>query len=87
MTAPASDDAMPCPVLHPDGLDAPCSKTVPKGWTASEGHGGGHCWMSAETAAILDGGHYDARALLAGEPADTHDPADCGPDCLRLSAR
>lgn len=82
MSDQLSDGTMPCPVPHPDGgLIKPCRKRIPKGWTAEEGHGGGHMWMSAETEAVLDCGHYDATALLAGLPASTHAPEDCGPPC------
>lgn len=55
---------MPCPEPSPTGL--PCSKKIPAGWTAEEGHSGGHFWASAETLAVFDGGHYDASAALAG---------------------
>jgi hypothetical protein len=70
---------MPCPVPSPTGL--PCVKHIPVGWTADEGHGGGHFWMSDKVAALLDGGHYDASALLAGLPATVHAPEDCIPSC------
>ncbi len=61
-----------CPIPSPDGL--PCQKTIPFGWPVEDGHGGGHWWASPETAAIFDGGHYDARALLSGQPANYHAP-------------
>lgn len=85
MTAepPVSDGTMPCPVPHPDGKDMPCCKKIPKGWTADEGHGGGHMWMSAATEALLDVGHFDARAALSGLPFGAHDPADCDHNCPR----
>jgi hypothetical protein len=78
---PVSDGTMPCPVPSPGGL--PCSKRIPAGWTASEGHGGGHFWVSPETAQALDTGHYDALAALAGKPFTVHQPADCTPECPR----
>jgi hypothetical protein len=86
MTAQAvSDGTMPCPVPHPDGdADKPCSKKIPNGWTAGDGHGGGHMWMSAATKALLDSGHYDATAAIAGPPFSTHDPADCDYNCPRF---
>lgn len=83
-SSPVSDGTMPCPVPHPDGADAPCTKPIPKGWTAAEGHGGGHFWMGRETAAALDrGDHYDAHAALSGRPFTFHRPSECPgfPDC------
>lgn len=76
---PISDGSMACPVPGPN--DLPCIKKIPVGWTASEGHSGGHMWMSAETEAIFDGGHYDASAALAGAPFEGHLPQDCKPGC------
>lgn len=87
MTAdqPVSDGAMPCPVPHPDGIpDSSCSKKIPRGWTADEGHPGGHWWIGEQTVEFLRTGHYDNRALLAGEPFGPHDPADCHPYCPRF---
>lgn len=81
MTVPAvSDGTMPCPVQSPTGL--PCSKRIPA-WTADKGRAGGYFWASAETLAILDGGHYDASAALAGRPFEEHLPEDCRPGCPR----
>lgn len=79
MSGEVSDGTMPCPVASPDGL--PCTKTIVRGWTAEEGHGGGHFWISAKGKAVLDGGHYDATALISGLPAKVHQPEDCHPDC------
>jgi hypothetical protein len=80
-----SDGAMPCPVPHPDGdVDKPCSKKIPKGWTAAEGHAGGHMWMSAATKTLFGSGHYDATAALAGLPFGPHNPADCDYGCPRF---
>lgn len=70
-----SEDPIPCPIPSPDGL--PCTKTIEVGWTVEEGHGGGHFWASLETVAILDGGHYDARAALSGQPFAGHRPENC----------
>lgn len=74
-----SDGTLPCPVPSPGGL--PCVKRIPRGWTAGEGHGGGHFWMSAETEHALERGHYDATATLAGQPFTIHQPEDCTPVC------
>ena len=78
-TPVTSDGTMPCPVPSPNGL--PCVKHIPAGWTADEGHGGGHFWMSPETSTALDHGHYDATAALAGKPFTIHQPEDCTPGC------
>lgn len=78
-----SDGTMPCPVPHPAGEDMPCTKTIPAGWTAADGHGGGHMWMSAATERLLDSGHFNASAALAGLPFGAHDPADCDHNCPR----
>lgn len=83
-TTLVSDGTMPCPVPHPDGIDAPCTKTIPNGWTADEGHGGGHCWMSPTTREQLDrDDHYDATAAISGLPFNLHRAKDCPgrPDC------
>ncbi len=79
MTEPISDGTMPCPVPSPSGL--PCTKHIPAGWAASEGHGGGHFWASPQFQAIFDGGHYDATAALSGQPFDGHLLEDCAPGC------
>lgn len=81
--AAVSDGTMPCPAPHPDGADAPCIKKIPKGWTADEGHAGGHMWMSAATADLLERDHFNARDALSGLPFGPHDPADCHPYCPR----
>lgn len=71
-----------CPVPHPDGDPArPCIKLIPKGWAQDEGHAGGHMWMSEDTAAILDGGHFDATGAISGQPFSGHLPEDCTPEC------
>lgn len=41
-------------------------------------------WMSAATKALLDSGHYDATAAIAGLPFGPHDPADCNFRCPRF---
>lgn len=82
--ARVSDGTLPCPVPSPGGL--PCVKRIPKGWTADEGHGGGHFWTSPEIAQALERGHYDAKAALAGQPFTIHQPEDCTPACLQWSA-
>jgi len=30
---------------------------------------------------VLESGHYDATALLSGQPASWHEPEDCTPEC------
>jgi hypothetical protein len=76
-----SDGTMPCPVPSPDGK--PCVKRIPAGWTADEGHGGGHWWQSPETSKALERGHYDAAAAISGLPFAIHQPEDCPgpPEC------
>ncbi|MEU6054266.1 hypothetical protein ABZ829_28075 [Streptomyces xanthochromogenes] len=75
-----SDGTMPCPVPSDSGL--PCIKHIPEGWTAEEGHAGGHWWESPTITALVDNGaHIDAAALLSGRPASVHMPADCTPQC------
>src|SRR5579859_616363 len=77
-----SDGTLPCPVQSPGGL--PCVKHIPRGWTASEGHGGGHFWMAPEVRAALDrGDHYDATAAISGQPFSFHRAEDCAPGCLQ----
>jgi hypothetical protein len=83
---PISDGTMACPVPNPDNGD-PCIKKIPQGWTADEGHGGGHMWMSPKTEAIFAGGHYDASAALAGVPFEGHLPEDCYPGCPHAALR
>lgn len=70
-----AENRLPCPVRTPEGL--PCTKKIPIGWTADEGHGGGHFWMSPEVAEILEGGHYDSVAAMSGRPFAWHLPEDC----------
>lgn len=73
-----------CPVPGPEGQ--PCIKKIPAGWTADEGHAGGHFWANTRAKAILDGGHYDATAALSGQPFDGHLPEECpGPSCPYLA--
>lgn len=80
--APVSDGTMPCPVPSSNGL--PCIKMIPAGWTADEGHGGGHWWESPETTAAVEAGaHFDAVRLMAGLPTALHMPTDCTPECPR----
>lgn len=73
-----AENPIPCPVLSPGGL--PCAKLIPSGWTADEGHGGGHFWVSDHLAAIFAGGHLDATAALSGLPFSGHLPQDCPGD-------
>ncbi len=70
-----AENPLPCPVPSPTGT--PCTKTIPPGWTADEGHAGGHFWADKQTVEILAGGHYDATAALSGEPFVGHVPVDC----------
>jgi hypothetical protein len=79
-----SDGTMRCPVPDPEGKGRPCQKRIPVGWRAEEGHGGGHSWQSDASAAAMRTGHFDARALLAGERFTVHQPEDCpgAPDCV-----
>lgn len=86
-SAPVSDGTMPCPVPAPE-TGHPCIKKIPPGWTADEGHGGGHFWQSPGAAAAQARGvHYDAGQLLSGQPTPYHEPADCTPQCLRWNER
>jgi hypothetical protein len=79
-TTAVSDGTMPCPVPSPSGH--PCIKHIPRGWTADEGHGGGHWWRQHEVTQAMDAGaHFDASRLLAGLPTEHHMPADCTPQC------
>ncbi|MFF8696225.1 hypothetical protein ACF08W_28840 [Streptomyces sp. NPDC015144] len=78
---PISDGTMPCPVPAPE-TGHPCTKRIPKGWTSAEGHGGGHFWQSPKAAELQESGvHIDYRALLSGQPAESHMPKDCTPAC------
>jgi len=66
-----------CPAVTDSGV--PCIKRIRDG--ASD-HAGGHIFASVEVERTLDSGHYDARALLAGEPATWHEPQDCTSECV-----
>ncbi|MFG2774987.1 hypothetical protein [Streptomyces sp. NPDC048350] len=84
---PISDGTMPCPVPAPE-TGYPCTKRIPKGWIAAEGHGGGHFWQSPEAVELQAcGAHYDAGVLLSGQPTPWHLPEDCTPDCWQWRAR
>ncbi|RZU28277.1 hypothetical protein EV284_6443 [Streptomyces sp. BK022] len=84
---PVSDGTMPCPIPS-DDTGHPCTKKIPRGWTASEGHGGGHFWQSPKVAELEKAGvHYDAGQLLSGQPAKYHLPKDCTPDCWKWRDR
>lgn len=75
MNADVSDGTTLCPVPHPGGDSTMrCCKQIPKGWTADEGHAGGHMWMTAETAALFDSGNYDAVAAISGQPFGPRQP-------------
>ena len=78
-----SDGTMRCPAPSDTGL--PCQKRIPQGWTADEGHSGGHWWESDAHREFMDTAHYDAELLLSGLPFEAHSPADCpgAPKCLR----
>ncbi|NML55140.1 hypothetical protein HHL19_35570 [Streptomyces sp. R302] len=86
---PISDGTMPCFVPGP----APgtyCTKTIPAGCSADDGHGGEHFWQSVEAATLHRGGaHYsrDLPVLLSEVPAEWHWPKDCTPDCWRWRDR
>jgi hypothetical protein len=78
-----SDGTMPCPVPSPDTAH-PCTKTIPAGWTAEEGHAGGHWWQDpAITELQKRGVHFDYAVLLSGQPAPWHEPEDCTPACWK----
>jgi hypothetical protein len=68
-----------CPAPSPDGM--PCARIIPAGWAIGDGHPGGHVWMSPDTQDLLDRGHYDPTAALAGQPFAAHLPEDCPPGC------
>ncbi len=83
--ATVSDGTMPCPVPDPDGNpELACNRLIPAGWTAEEGHPGGHWWLDRATDELLRSGHFDATAALSGLPFGPHDPADCTPSCPRF---
>ncbi|WP_431881703.1 HD domain-containing protein [Micromonospora chalcea] len=74
-----TDDPLPCPVLSPSGTW--CVKSIPDGWTPSEGHGGGHYWTTYRNQRIVRGGHFDGTRALTEMVIDGHAPDDCpGPD-------
>jgi hypothetical protein len=80
---PISDGTMPCPVPAPE-TGHPCTKAIPKGWAAVEGHGGGHFWESPGAAELRAlGAHMDYGMLLSGQPTPWHLPKDCTPDCWK----
>lgn len=82
-----SDGTMPCPVPSPD-TGNPCTKGIPPGWTADEGHGGGHFWQDPViTKALVAGAHYDAARALTGLSTKWHMAADCTPDCWKWGLR
>ncbi|MET8696912.1 hypothetical protein ABZV65_30730 [Streptomyces bauhiniae] len=84
---PISDGTMPCPVPEPES-GHPCVKRIPRGWTPSEGHGGGHFWEAPKVTELhAAGAHIDNSALLAGQPAKWHLPKDCTPDCWKWRNR
>lgn len=84
---PISDGTMPCPVPAPE-TGHPCVKPIPKGWTAAEGHGGGHFWQSPRVAELeACGAHYDPGSLLSGQATPWHEPKDCTPACWKWSDR
>ncbi|MFI5990253.1 hypothetical protein ACIBAC_00165 [Streptomyces sp. NPDC051362] len=84
---PVSDGTMPCPVPAPD-TGHPCTKLIPKGWIAAEGHGGGHFWQAPEVSDLVARGmHYDPVTLLSGQPTLWHLPRDCTPDCWKWRDR
>ena len=86
-TDPISDGTMPCPVPAPDS-GHPCVKRIPRGWTAAEGHGGGHFWQAPRVAELeARGAHYDPSTLLSGQPTPWHLPKDCTPGCWQWRDR
>ncbi|MEU1592798.1 hypothetical protein ABZ468_08030 [Streptomyces sp. NPDC005708] len=84
---PISDGNLQCPVPSPD-TGHPCVKPVHRGWTPSEGHGGGHFWKDPKITELEEqGAHFDAGRLLSGQPTPYHLPKDCTPDCLKWRDR
>ncbi|MFE6185495.1 hypothetical protein ACFQ6U_13820 [Streptomyces sp. NPDC056465] len=84
---PISDGTVPCPVPSPD-TGHPCVKPVHRGWTPSEGHGGGHFWKAPAVTTLEEAGvHYDAGSLLAGKPTHYHLPENCAPGCWKWRDR
>ncbi|MFF2731743.1 hypothetical protein ACFVS9_28030 [Streptomyces sp. NPDC058008] len=81
--AAVSNGTMPCPV--PDPVNGhPCTKKIPPGWTADEGHGGGHFWQSPKVAELQERGvHFDAGSFLSGKPTPWHEAKDCTPSCWK----
>jgi hypothetical protein len=72
--APVSDGTMRCPEAH-EGM--PCQKRIPNGWTASEGHAGGHWFQHDDSYSRIGTDHYDRGLLLSGQPTPRHRPEDC----------
>lgn len=72
-----SEGTMRCPEQH-EGK--PCQKRIPNGWTANEGHAGGHWFQTDESYAQLNNDHYDRGLLLSGQPTPRHRPEDCPAD-------
>lgn len=62
----------------------PCQKPLIRLSDGTHDHAGGHWFASDRTQRLLDEGHYDAGALLRGEPVSAHLPANCPgpPACL-----
>ncbi|MFI1532080.1 hypothetical protein [Streptomyces griseus] len=84
---PISDGTLQCPVPSPD-TGHPCVKPVHRGWTPSEGHGGGHFWKAPKVTELEEAGmHYDAGSLLAGKPTPYHLPENCAPGCWKWRDR
>lgn len=84
---PISDGTMPCPVPAPE-TGHPCTKRIPQGWAAYEGHGGGHFWQSSGAAELqARGAHYDPACLVSGMQTEWHLPEDCTPSCWRWRDR
>lgn len=80
MTAAVSDGTLRCPAAV-DGLV--CRKHIPAGWTADDGHSGGHVFASDQTWEILQRGHFDATALISGAQTEAHLPERCStPDAV-----
>lgn len=71
-----SDGTWLCPASGPT-VEHYCVKRIPEGWTTSEGHPGGHFWLTNASEKIVRVGHYDVHAALSGQPFDGHLPADC----------
>lgn len=65
-----------CPAISPNGTE--CIKTM---YVSRSGeiwdHAGGHIFATEKTLNVLNNYHYDAGALLAGEPVTYHTPEEC----------